>query len=186
MRTRDLGRLLPRYPSRTSHRARTFIFPAGHRETAMSSTFFWASQSSNVCSWFSLILYSSIETFIPIMRAACWTCRNRTIQCDRTSTPCAKCEKAGLECFDKRPIRWVKGMAIRGKMRGQMLGGDIKAFDKQQQLSSPYTKSVVINVTPSFALKDPRIHDLDWSSRFYLDYCGFKARFISLYCEALI
>lgn len=32
--------------------------------------------------------------------------------------PCAKCEKAGLECSEKRPIRWVKGMCIRGKMRG--------------------------------------------------------------------
>ncbi|KAJ5162713.1 uncharacterized protein N7500_004543 [Penicillium coprophilum] len=49
----------------------------------------------------------------------CWTCRNRRIQCDQSGTPCAKCEKAGMECFDKRPIRWVKGVAIRGKMQGR-------------------------------------------------------------------
>ncbi|KAJ5725445.1 uncharacterized protein N7483_006802 [Penicillium malachiteum] len=49
----------------------------------------------------------------------CWTCRNRRIQCDQTCTPCKKCQKAGLECFDKRPFRWVKGVAIRGNMRGR-------------------------------------------------------------------
>lgn len=49
----------------------------------------------------------------------CYTCRNRRIQCDQSGVPCAKCEKAGLQCFDKRPIRWVKGVAIRGKMQGR-------------------------------------------------------------------
>lgn len=29
-----------------------------------------------------------------------------------------KCEKGGFECHQKRPIRWVKGVAIRGKMQG--------------------------------------------------------------------
>lgn len=48
----------------------------------------------------------------------CYTCRRRHIECDRSRMPCAKCEKAGLECFQKRPVRWVKGVSIRGKMRG--------------------------------------------------------------------
>ncbi|CAG9947260.1 unnamed protein product [Clonostachys rosea f. rosea IK726] len=34
--------------------------------------------------------------------------------------PCAKCLKAGLECSEKRPVRWVQGVAIRGKMQGHM------------------------------------------------------------------
>lgn len=49
----------------------------------------------------------------------CYTCRNRRIQCDQSGVPCGKCEKAGLECLDKRPFRWVKGVAIRGKMQGR-------------------------------------------------------------------
>jgi hypothetical protein len=49
----------------------------------------------------------------------CYTCRNRRIQCDQTGVPCAKCQKAGLECLDKRPFRWVKGVAIRGRMQGR-------------------------------------------------------------------
>ncbi|VUC34386.1 unnamed protein product [Clonostachys rosea] len=48
----------------------------------------------------------------------CWTCRNRHVQCDQTRTPCTKCTKAGLECSEKRPVRWVQGVAIRGKMQG--------------------------------------------------------------------
>jgi hypothetical protein len=48
----------------------------------------------------------------------CWTCRSRRIQCDLSPAPCAKCQKAGLECFDKLPVRWAKGVAIRGKMQG--------------------------------------------------------------------
>jgi hypothetical protein len=52
------------------------------------------------------------------MYSPCYTCRRRHIECDRTRIPCAKCEKAGLECSKKRPIRWVKGMCIRGKMQG--------------------------------------------------------------------
>ncbi|KAL3465260.1 fungal-specific transcription factor domain-containing protein [Aspergillus heterothallicus] len=53
------------------------------------------------------------------MIRACYTCRRRHIQCDRSGIPCAKCQKAGLECLDKRPVRWVQGVAIRGVMRGR-------------------------------------------------------------------
>ncbi|KAJ5554030.1 hypothetical protein N7513_003989 [Penicillium frequentans] len=123
------------------------------------------------------------------MRAACWTCRSRTIQCDQTSFPCAKCEKAGLECFDKRPLRWVKGVAIRGKMRGQVLGVNAKASNeypcpntKRKQLSHPSATSLATNPTPKFALQDPCVHDLDGSSRFYLDYYNVRiAKLFILY-----
>lgn len=50
----------------------------------------------------------------------CYTCRNRRIQCDQSGTPCGKCQKAGLECLDKRPFKWVKGVAIRGKLQGHL------------------------------------------------------------------
>ncbi|KAJ5192617.1 hypothetical protein N7449_008759 [Penicillium cf. viridicatum] len=115
------------------------------------------------------------------MRAACWTCRNRTIRCDQTGIPCAKCEKAGLECFEQRPLRWVKGIAIRGKMRGRILGEDLKPssenlpaqLERKQILRSP-AKYLTTNITPSFALRDPCGHDLDRSSRFYLDYYNIR------------
>lgn len=50
----------------------------------------------------------------------CYTCRNRRIQCDQSGVPCGKCQKAGLECLDKRPFKWVKGVAIRGKLQGHL------------------------------------------------------------------
>ncbi|PKY09405.1 C6 transcription factor (Acr-2) [Aspergillus campestris IBT 28561] len=53
------------------------------------------------------------------MSEPCYTCRRRRIQCDRSKEPCLKCEKAGLECFRERPLRWVRGVAIRGSMRGK-------------------------------------------------------------------
>ncbi|KAJ6114963.1 hypothetical protein N7486_000741, partial [Penicillium sp. IBT 16267x] len=39
------------------------------------------------------------------------------------------CEKVGLECFSKRPFRWVKGVAIRGKMRGRLYEKVIRSSD---------------------------------------------------------
>lgn len=114
------------------------------------------------------------------MHAACWTCRSRTIRCDQTSIPCAKCEKAGLECFEQRPLRWVKGIAIRGKMRGHILGDDLKisgehlpAQPERKKILRSRANSLTTNITPSFALQDPCMHALDRSSRFYLDYCAF-------------
>lgn len=49
---------------------------------------------------------------------ACWTCRSRHVQCDRSKVPCGKCQKAGLECLKKLPFRWVQGVAVRGNMQG--------------------------------------------------------------------
>ncbi|KAJ5857285.1 hypothetical protein N7455_008179 [Penicillium solitum] len=115
------------------------------------------------------------------MHAACWTCRSRTIRCDQTRIPCAKCEKAGLECFEQRPLRWVKGIAIRGKMRGRILGEGVKtsgehlsAQPERKEILHCHAKSLTTDITPSFALQDPCIHALDRSSRFYLDYYNIR------------
>jgi hypothetical protein len=112
------------------------------------------------------------------MRDACWTCRSRTIQCDRSKTPCAKCDKAGLECFEKRPIRWVTGVAIRGKMRGRRFEDDRRAstkkssvHPKQKRIASFQQMALTKNPRPSVALDAPCIQNLSSSSRFYLDYC---------------
>lgn len=120
-----------------------------------------------------------LATLLHKMRAPCWTCRSRTIQCDQSRTPCAKCEKAGLECLDKRPLRWVQGVAIRGKMRGRDPGKHHQVTDRQQPAQRKRnalsrTKSLMTNISPQSALQDPYVHHLDWSSRFYLDYCGFS------------
>ncbi|PWY79514.1 hypothetical protein BO94DRAFT_558693 [Aspergillus sclerotioniger CBS 115572] len=49
------------------------------------------------------------------MPPSCYTCRRRRVECDMSQPPCGKCTKAGLECFQKRPLRWVEGAAFRGK-----------------------------------------------------------------------
>ena len=51
------------------------------------------------------------------MSSSCYTCRRRRIECAMTGPPCTKCEKAGLECFQKRPLRWVAGAEFRGKAK---------------------------------------------------------------------
>lgn len=114
------------------------------------------------------------------MRAACWTCRKRTIQCDRTGNPCSKCEKAGLECFETRPLRWVKGVAIRGKMRGHVLEEDYKvAYQKPHPpLKLGSISPCVQSLALTRPLQDPSTKDLDWSSRFYLDYCKFLVIYV--------
>ncbi|KAL6228638.1 hypothetical protein BDW75DRAFT_251141 [Aspergillus navahoensis] len=113
------------------------------------------------------------------MREACWTCRNRTIQCDQSGFPCLKCEKAGLECRDKKPLRWVKGVAIRGRMRGY----EYKEWPiKRDAIASIQDKSKQVrgrNPQPHFALQDPHVQNLDPSSRYYLDY--YSQRICKLY-----
>lgn len=167
----------------SSHRARIIIFPTGICVACSSTSY--NSNLTVVCFRLPLFLTSPGGP-LHRMREACWTCRSRTIRCDQTSIPCAKCEKAGLECFEQRPLRWVKGIAIRGKMRGRILGEDLKTSSEnpppqleRKQVIHSRAKSLITNITPSFALQDPCIHDLDRSSRFYLDYCGFISSLIS-------
>lgn len=51
------------------------------------------------------------------MSSSCYTCRRRRIECAMIGPPCTKCEKAGLECSQKRPLRWVDGAEFRGKAK---------------------------------------------------------------------
>ncbi|KAF9252791.1 transcriptional regulator family: Fungal Specific TF [Penicillium roqueforti] len=74
-------------------------------------------------------------------------------------------------------------------MRGHIFGEDRKASDEnprtqleQKQVIHSRTKSLTTNITPSFALQDPCIHNLDRSSRFYLDYYNLRvAKLFILY-----
>lgn len=50
---------------------------------------------------------------------SCYTCRHRRISCDGMKPVCKKCQKRGLECLAKKPLNWVNGVAIRGKMMGR-------------------------------------------------------------------
>lgn len=141
------------------------------------------------CKLFFPLLLQELTTsnqYIPsftqfIMAGPCWTCRKRTIQCDLSGMPCAKCQKAGLECFETRPLRWVKGMAIRGKMRGITLENNqncqnknFHRISKQKRTSEENRQTLeTCRVRPSFSLEDPSIQTLNASSRFYLDYCRF-------------
>lgn len=95
------------------------------------------------------------------MTNPCYTCRRRHVQCDRSKVPCVKCEKAGLECFDKRPLRWVKGMAIRGNMQGLSVEDASKAVSRGDRVPA--------------GLEDTAVGSLDRTSRFYLDYCRYFA-----------
>lgn len=65
-------------------------------------------------------------------------------------------------------------------MRGRILGEGLKPSGEhlptqpgRKEILHSRAKSSATNITPSFALQDPGIHTLDWSSRFYLDYCAF-------------
>ncbi|KAJ5581767.1 hypothetical protein N7535_000387 [Penicillium sp. DV-2018c] len=112
----------------------------------------------------------------------CWTCRNRRIQCDQSGTPCAKCQKAGVECFDKRPLRWVKGVAIRGKMQGHSYerslesprskcSGIVKSVrSPSKKLSSAVVRASASSRSLPVTLLDPSISNLDQVSRYYIDY----------------
>ncbi|KAJ5945047.1 hypothetical protein N7516_005215 [Penicillium verrucosum] len=112
----------------------------------------------------------------------CWTCRNRRIQCDQSGTPCDKCEKAGMECFDKRPLRWVKGVAIRGKMQGHSYEGIAdgtavhkskntkSALPKPKKWSRALVQASAGSRTLPVTLQDPSMSNLDQTSKYYIDY----------------
>ncbi|KAK9372179.1 fungal-specific transcription factor domain-containing protein [Lipomyces chichibuensis] len=124
----------------------------------------------------------------------CYTCRRRRIQCDRTSIPCAKCEKSGLECFEKRPLRWVNGVAFRGKMQGVLFEDVSSTAVAKVETTSVRTgrapiKSSVKRLEPMtvshierndafdgpplslpLVLEDHSVSMLDRTSRYYLDY----------------
>ncbi|KAL4805354.1 fungal-specific transcription factor domain-containing protein [Aspergillus unguis] len=113
---------------------------------------------------------------------ACYTCRRRRIQCDRSSTPCQKCQKAGLECVDKRPVRWVQGVAIRGGMRGRSYDNSSVSLMPVEQFPArsasvartPEVKPSmeVAKIAPAMSSIPLSISDttLDSSARYYLEY----------------
>ncbi|RDW87047.1 Zn(II)2Cys6 transcription factor [Aspergillus mulundensis] len=121
------------------------------------------------------------------MQEACYTCRRRHVQCDRSGNPCRKCETAGLKCLDKRPIRWVQGVAIRGAMRGRSHQNDlvsanpVATLDFRQGTSGkplePLEQSASNELVPTIppssipvSLKDKPLTKLDPSAQYYLDY----------------
>ncbi|KAJ5627786.1 hypothetical protein N7490_010014 [Penicillium lividum] len=116
---------------------------------------------------------------------SCYTCRNRRIQCDQSGIPCAKCQKSGLECHEKRPVRWVQGVAIRGKMMGRTFSSNADNVNKKSALIKS-SRSVVnpvhsgglnfdnftLDIIPNLSstLQDPSVLHLDRISRYYVDY----------------
>ncbi|KAJ5612776.1 hypothetical protein N7510_005970 [Penicillium lagena] len=116
-------------------------------------------------------------------REPCYTCRRRRIQCDRSQMPCAKCVKAGIECFDTRPLRWVKGIAIRGKMQGHSYDGHSAAspvatiIHTSTKSEQSLVKSSTRNLQPTvinfpFMVQHPSFSTMNRISKYYLDYCG--------------
>lgn len=47
----------------------------------------------------------------------CFQCSRRRIVCDRTEPSCAKCAKKGIECSGLGRIRFVVGVARRGRLK---------------------------------------------------------------------
>ncbi|KAL2829417.1 fungal-specific transcription factor domain-containing protein [Aspergillus cavernicola] len=122
------------------------------------------------------------------MDEPCYTCRRRRIQCDRSQLPCLKCQKAGLTCLDKRPVRWVQGVAIRGGMRGRLhqddsvsskpVGETLTRSTIPAELPHPPCPPSYMAVVPTEAkltsvplsMEDPAVSNLDATSRYYLNY----------------
>jgi len=53
-------------------------------------------------------------------RDGCRECSRRRIKCDKGNPECAKCLKKGIKCSGiGRHIRFVSGVAVRGKHKGQ-------------------------------------------------------------------
>lgn len=67
-----------------------------------------------------------------------------------------KCKKAGIECHQKRPLRWVEGAEYRRKAKK-------RASDKDEVDSRA-------NSIP-LALNDPSSAHLDRAFQYYLYYC---------------
>ncbi|KAB8255852.1 fungal-specific transcription factor domain-containing protein [Aspergillus pseudonomiae] len=121
----------------------------------------------------------------------CYTCRRRRIQCDQSQVPCKKCLKAGLECYDRRPLRWVKGVAIRGRLQGLTVKDasaasvSLATLDRVPRKKSSkkivssalvrrdhndHTDVVENEASLSLALDTGPVSNLDRTSRYYLDY----------------
>lgn len=101
-----------------------------------------------------------------------------------------------MECFDKRPLRWVKGVAIRGKMQGHSYeamadGTPVKtskntksALSKPKKPSRALVQASAGSRTLPVTLQDPSMSNLDQTSKYYIDYC--KTRMQSSNTRVLI
>ncbi|XRM40442.1 hypothetical protein ABZX51_003762 [Aspergillus tubingensis] len=133
------------------------------------------------------------------MLRACYTCRRRHVECQMTQPPCKKCQKAGLECLQKRPLRWVDGPAFRNRMRTSQAHhmDQGSALDKPHHkvssrleagLAAPTSEAITpvgrngqltnsqnrshssIHISIPPSLKDPAFDSLDDASMYYLNY----------------
>lgn len=131
------------------------------------------------------------------MYNSCYTCRRRRIECQMAQPPCTKCKKAGMECFQKRPLRWVQGAEFRGKAKKRASGGSsAKSMAESGSEMTPNTlvstgvnggtqtylptrptefAEGVPNAIPSIpsALSDPSSSGLNRVSQYYLYYCKY-------------
>ncbi|KAF7718838.1 Acriflavine sensitivity control protein acr-2 [Penicillium ucsense] len=136
-----------------------------------------------------------------VIDGPCYTCRNRRIQCDQSGVPCGKCRSAGLACLDKRPLKWVKGVAIRGKLQGHVYGtlDDPSPGKQNGRQGSAHQRRALRQVQSSgtilgdhsgpyslrqapvrtLAIPDPALSGLDDVSKYYLDY--YKERICQLF-----
>ncbi|PYH81242.1 hypothetical protein BO82DRAFT_284463 [Aspergillus uvarum CBS 121591] len=126
---------------------------------------------------------------------ACYTCRYRRIQCDQAARPCGKCKKAGVECLDKRPVRWVKGISIRGKRKGLSLsnsdaspstGSAIIPFVVRSRPSASAIDHVTKMAPPTmpFELGDPSVACLDSTSKYYFSYYEDSICSLFIVCDS--
>ncbi|PYH29966.1 Zn(II)2Cys6 transcription factor [Aspergillus neoniger CBS 115656] len=133
------------------------------------------------------------------MLTSCYTCRRRHVECQMTLPPCKKCLKAGLECLQKRPLRWVDGPAFRNKLRTSQAhrlyqpSTFNKATDEVSSicdsgLAAPTFEAIApgerngqstvshnrghssIHISIPPSLKDPAFDSLDDASMYYLNY----------------
>ncbi|KAJ5096846.1 hypothetical protein N7456_007567 [Penicillium angulare] len=113
----------------------------------------------------------------------CYTCRNRRIQCDQSGVPCRKCQNAGLECLDQRPLRWVKGVAIRGKMQGRSFeknekdSSKLKSNNKVSAIQRSVTRAKPASVSPQPSLD---FNDNERICKLFIVYDSDKNPFRSL------
>ena len=129
-----------------------------------------------------------------------YTCRRRHVECQMTHPPCKKCQKAGLECLQKRPLRWVDGPAFRNKARTSQAhhreksntpnkgdyGGSClyetglaeSTLDSTNAVERKVQSAIShkgdhssIHISILPSLKDPSFDALDDASMYYLNYC---------------
>ncbi|KAJ6007849.1 hypothetical protein N7540_011825 [Penicillium herquei] len=89
---------------------------------------------------------------------SCWTCRRRRVRCDRQLPQCHKCFISGNTCqgySKERPLKWINGVASRGKLMG-------KALPINDGVTPPIPR----------LLLDPVLQDLSPKMRHYIKYCG--------------